>query len=167
MRSGALDCSRNDISYALIRAAISGSPIARSRSRFEAPDRIQRVALQSGIDARGVLDEEHRGPLRAKRHALIDRGQEAAVEAGRSAAYPGLAKDDVGREVLRVAAQAVGDPRSHARFSELQMTGVQKELRRGMIECVGVDRLDDRDVVGDRAEVRQHFRNLRPARPVS
>ena len=46
------------------------------------------------------------------------------------------------------------------------MAGVHEDLRRRVVELVGLHRADDRDVVGDRREVRQQLGDLGARLPV-
>ena len=160
--SGALDCMRKAISNELIRVAISGSPTASRRHLVERAERVERVALQLGVDAGRVGEVEDRVALAAERDALVDGGQEAAAPVGGAAARSPSAgaEDDEAGQVLRLAAQAVGRPGAQARPAELLRAGVHEDLRRRVVERVGDHRLDDRDVVDDLGEVRQQLGEL-------
>ena len=112
----------------------------------------------------GIRDVQHRVALRAALHALIDARQKAAAPQRLAAVgpLPRLDQHDEARQILVLAAQAVRQPRAHARPAELRRAGVEEELRRRVVELVGAHRLDDRDVVDDRRQVRQQVRYLTP-----
>ena len=64
---------------------------------------------------------------------------------------------DERRQILVLAAQTVADPRAHARPAGLLAAGLDEGDGRIVIDGVGVDRLDDGDVVDDLGGVRQQF----------
>ena len=128
-------------------------------------DRRQRVALDLFVDALRVPQVEDRLAGVVELHPLVHRGEEARAPVGGAAGgavRPGV-EDHEGGEVARFAPQAVRHPRSHARPAELRRAGVHEDLRRGVVEGIGVHGLQDRDVVGDAGEVREQLRELRPA----
>jgi hypothetical protein len=45
----------------------------------------------------------------------------------------------------------------------LSEAGVEEDLRRAVVELIGVHRLDDAEIIDDGREVRQHLGQLRPA----
>ena len=95
---------------------------------IEISNGVDRLALARGGDALGVGEIEDRVPVAAERHALV-RGREKAgapvYGATTGAAGAGL-KDDKAGEILRFAAEAVRDPRAHARPAELAGAGVHE-----------------------------------------
>ena len=99
------------------RRRSSGSPNSSSVCSLSFAQRVQvaRGAVRRG-EARRVRQVQHRVADRAELHALETRGQEAAapqavVERLPAAALPGRDHDHERGQVLRVAAQAIGDPR--------------------------------------------------------
>ena len=78
---------------------------------------------------------------------------------------------DERRQVLVLAAQAVADPRPHAGVARLLVAGVHVGDRRVVVDRLGVHRLDDAHLVGDRLHVREQVAHPRavlaaaPARP--
>ena len=102
-------------------------------------------------------------------HALVDRGQEGGPPtrvAGKDLNRTRLQDDEAG-QVAVLAAQTVGQPRSHAGPSDQVMARVHEQLCRCVIELLGVDGLDDGDVVHDLCEVRQQLREFGPGLTVS
>ena len=91
--------------------------------------------------------------------------QETAAPVRRAAArafLPGV-EDDVGRQVLRLAAESVSAPRAEARPSELHRAGVHENLRRRVIKRIRVHRLYNGEVIDHSGEVRKQFGKLRAA----
>ena len=142
--------------------AISGSPTLLEPQLVERPDGVERVALEVGVDAAGVREVEHGIAAGAELDALVDRRQEAAAPVRVAAAGPLVARaeDDEAGQVLRLAAQAVGDPGAHARPAEDLRAGAHHDLPGRVVERVGDHPLDDGDVVDDRREVRQQLGEL-------
>ena len=66
-------------------------------------------------------------------------------------------------QILRLAAQAVKHPGAERRAAELNAAGEQQQLPRVMVERVGVHRAHQRDVVGDRSQVRHQLGKLHAA----
>ncbi len=60
---------------------------------------------------------------------------------------------------LILGPQSVVQPRSDARSAEPTKPAEHEHLRGTVIELVGVQRLDQRDLVGDRLQMRQQIRN--------
>ena len=69
-------------------------------------------------------------------------------------------------QILRIGAESVNRPRAHARTPGNLRTGIHKHVRRVVVDRVGVHRLDDGDVVDDRAGVRQQFAEPGPGSAV-
>ena len=63
---------------------------------------------------------------------------------------PGHSDDEAG-QVLVLGAQAVGDPRAHARPRQRALAAVHQQQRRLVVRDVGVHRADDADVVDARS----------------
>ena len=89
------------------------------------------------------------------------RRQEAAAPEARedrlARVLAGALRDhrDERRQVFVLAAEAVADPRAHARVAGLLVAGVDERDGRVVVDRLGVHRFDDADVVGDRLHVRQ------------
>ena len=125
----------------------------------QAAQRVQRIALQLRIDSARIRQVEHRIAGAPELHTLIDGGQEAAAPAGIAAAGALLAGagHDESRQILRLAAQAVGDPGAHARPAELLRPRIHEELSGRVVECVGHHGLDYRHLVYDLGKMRNQL----------
>ena len=100
----------------------------------------------------------------AQRRAAVHRRQEAAaVVAGAAAGSLGAGQHDIARQIGGFAAQTVQRPRAEAGPAELLRAGVHHDLRRGVIDGLGVQRADQAEVVGDFRGVRQDFAQLHAA----
>ena len=97
--------------------------------------------------------------MAAQGHALVGARQHAAAPEGGAATGAARAalQDDEAGEVGALAAEAVGHPGAHARAAEQAAAGVHEELRRGVVEEVGLAGLDEAEVVGNRGRVREHI----------
>ena len=142
--------------------AISGSPTAPRCCRFSAPIRSSESRWQPAIDARGAGHVQDRVALGAERHALVRRRQEAAGPVGRAAAdarSPRTARRSRAGRRTRCPARRS----THAPMLGRPNCGepvLRKICAGAWLNCVGVDRLDDRDVVDDPRQVRQQLREL-------
>ena len=107
------------------------------------------------VHAGRVGQEQHRVALGAQRHALVLAGQEAgAPEAvverlGLLAAGPGRSHHDEGGQVLVLGAQAVAEPGAEAGPAGELMAGADVGDGRVVVDRLGLDGLDDGDVVDD------------------
>ena len=123
------------------------------------------MAPRLSVHAGGIGDIQHRIPLRAALHALVDARQEARSEAARAAVgldSRGDENDEAG-EILVLAPQAVGRPAPQARPARSRGTGVEEELRRGVVELVGVHAADDTQPVGDALQIGDRVGKLHAA----
>ena len=111
---------RKAISYCAMRVAISGSPILGNCSSFNSasPSSISRRSV--AVDARRIGEIQHRIAAAAELDALMARRQKAAapqaieqplVRVGAAAVRD---HDDERRQIVRVVAEAVGEPRPQA-----------------------------------------------------
>ena len=92
---------------------------ARSVAWFTRPSASSPLRCSSLGDAGRVLQVQHRLALVAEQHAGVDAGQKAALpQRGAAARAAAGGEHDVARQVLRLAAQAVGQPRAHAGQAE-------------------------------------------------
>src|SRR5208283_183836 len=105
----------------------------------------------------------------AELDALVKSGQEAAAPIGIAAAGAFLAggKDDETGQVLRLAAQAVGDPRADAGPAKDLRPGVHHDLARSVVERIRDHRADDGDIIDYLSQVREQLRQFRAALAVS
>src|SRR5205814_851778 len=128
-------------------------------------DGVNRLPLARGADAGWVAQVQDRIAAAAQRHPLKARRQETAAPVHRAAARSARAalQYDEARQILRLAPDAVSDPRAHARPAELAGTGVHEQLRRRVIEQAGRCRMHERDVVHDARGVREQFADPRAA----
>ena len=132
---------------------------------IEIADGVDGLALARGGDALGVGEIEDRVAVAAERYALVRGREEARAPvdgATAGAARAGLEDDEAG-EILRFAAEAVRDPRAHARAAELAGAGVHEQLRGRVIEQISGARFDECDVVDDAGRVREKIRDPRAA----
>ena len=145
-----------------MRVAISGSPASARRTRFRSVTRSSDSRRAPRVHAVGVRDEQDRVALRAELDALVDRRQKSAAPARLAAVGRVLAREqhDEAGQVAALAAEPVGQPGAHARPAEHLAAGVHEDLPGRMVELRRVHRADDRDVVGDRRQVRQQLREL-------
>ena len=112
------------------------------------------------IDAGRIADVVHRVAGRVELHALKLAGQEAAVplprrDRLRRARAGSTGQHDEAGQVIAFAAQAVVDPRAHARAAGDGRARVHEGVGRVVIDLLGLHRADDADVVGDAADVGQ------------
>ena len=122
---------------------------------------VERVALQAGIDARGVVHVEDGRALIAQADAGVDRRQEPArPERGPAAEAASGAHDHEGGEVLGFGPETVEHPGTEAGASGLREAGIEEDLGRGVVELVGAHRAHQADVVHDFGQMRQHFGDL-------
>ena len=127
-------------------------------------NQVERFALGAIVVACRIGNMQDRIPLAAKPHALVNRRQETGTPHRRPAAeIPSALQDHERRQVVSFAAQPVAEPRSHAGTTRDAAAGVDEQLGRRVIEQVGVDRFDDRDLIDDACQMRHDFGKLRPA----
>ena len=135
---------------------------------IERADQVERVALKLASTPGGLETLRIGIALVAQADAGIDRRQEPARPVGRAAADAAAGRHhDEGGQVAGLRAETVDDPRTKARPARLRKTRVEEDLRRRVIELVGVHRLDDADVVDDLRQVRQHLGQFRAALAVA
>ena len=117
---------------------------------------IERHAAHLAVHAGRVGNIEHRVALGAALHALVDGRQEAGAERILAAVGLRAAGDqhDEAGQVLVLGAQAVGDPRAHRRAARPRRAGEDQQLGRGVVELVGVHRVDEAQLVGHLGQVR-------------
>jgi hypothetical protein len=111
------------------------------------------LALGAG-DAMRVGEKVHRVALGTEFDALVDGGQEPAAP-GAVARSENLSGDegDEGGEVLAFAAEPVADPGTDTGTAEAGEAGEGEKLGGGVVELVGVERLDETQLVGDALQV--------------
>ena len=118
--SGTLVCMRKASSYCAMRVAISGLCTSASLRSIEPADRVDDVLLLRAIDAGRIADVVHRVALRDRTGTPWKRlGRKPLChwrdEIGCGSARAGAAGEhDEAGQVVRFAAEAVGDPRAHA-----------------------------------------------------
>ena len=132
--------------------------------RVEPVERVERGSLRFPVDPLGVGEIEDRIAGAAKGGAAVEGGEEAGAVVARSAAgASGAGQHDIAGKILRLAPQAVERPGPEARPAELLRAGVHQNLRRRVIDRVGLHRTDDADVVGDSPDVGQQLARIEPA----
>ena len=99
----------------------------------------------------------------------MDGGEESALPVGDagSGTLPAGLEDHEGRQVLGLGPQAVADPGTHAGLPGPRRAGVAEDLRRPVVEVVGGDGGDERQVVDDGRGVRKALGEGLPRLPVS
>src|SRR5262249_48298178 len=104
----------------------------------------------------------------AERNALMSRGQKSASPQRRPTARTARSgfEHDKTRQILRLAADAVGDPRADARPSESRRPGIHETLRRTVIEIFRGDAREERKIVHDAADVGQQLGDMLSGLPV-
>ena len=105
-----------------------------------------------------VVDVQHRIVGRAELDALMMRRQEARApdrRVLRHALRDARVHDDEVRQVAVVGAERVADPGAGRRPARELKARVQELRRRVVIDVLGVHALDEAELVGDRARVRQ------------
>ena len=150
-----------------MRASISGSPscLGRVRVQVAAAGRACSRRL-SRDDAGGVAEVQHGVLAGAELHALVLRRQEAAAPQAGVERLVDLARrdeHDERRQVLVVAAEAVVQPRAHARPAGDLRAGLEERDRRVVVDRLGVHRADEAEVVDDLGGVRQQLADPRAA----
>ena len=129
----------------------------------ELVQRVERLPPARAIHAPGVREEEDGIARRSALDTLIDRGQEAAApdalaRVGRLAA---AGEHHEPGQVLVLGAQSVGRPGAQRRAAELGGARVQEELGGGVVELVGLHRLDHGEVVDHPRQVLPDLAQLR------
>ncbi len=117
----------------------------------ELSQRVDEVGLALAADAIRTRQVQNRVAAAAERHPLIRRRQKPArperVPSARTARS--RLQHDEARQVLGFAPQSVGDPGSHAWPAGGIEAAVHEELRRPVIEDVGLHAANPTDVVDD------------------
>ena len=153
--SGTEVCIRKAISYWAIRAWVSGSANWRYScwlSRLSASSDRRRVAASTPV---GIREVQHRVAVGPQRHALMPAGQiarapEPVVDRLRLlAAGPGRRHHHEGGQVAVHRPQAVAQPRAQAGAARELVPRADISDRRVVVDRLGPDRLDQRDVVDD------------------
>ena len=135
-----------------MRAASSSS----SRRLFQAvlvelAEQVERGPLLGVGQVRGAVEVVDRVALRLERRALVDAGQEARAPVLRvalgQAAAERVVHHDERRQVLALAAQAVGDPRADAGKAHAGHAGVDLEQGGRVVVRVGAARVDEGHLV--------------------
>ena len=128
---------------------------------------VEHGATLRAIDAGRVVQIEHRIRAGPEADTLMGGGQKAAAPEARedrlARIFPRALRDhrDEGGEVLVLAAEAVARPRAHAGVAGKLIPGVHERDRRVVVDGLGVQRLDEADVVGDCLMVRQQIADPR------
>ena len=73
---------------------------------------------------------------------------------------------DVAGQIIAWAAEAIVEPRPHARVAKLLCAGVDIGDRRIVVDRLGIDAADERHLVGERGDVRQNLAVICAALPV-
>src|SRR5581483_3807225 len=121
--------------------------------------------LELGVDALRVIDVENGVTHRVQFHALVFAGQDAGGPLPRGerlhlAAAAGRQQNYEARQILRVRAEAVEDPGTHARPAGYDGAGVHHAMRGVVIDLLGPHGADDADVVRHAADVGEQAYHL-------
>ena len=117
-------------------------------------DKDEGLPLRHRVDPDGDDDVQDGLAIAAEGYALVLRRQEARAPQGGAAAQSAAALEhDKGRQVVGLGADSVAEPGAHAGAAGDAAAAVHEELRRGVVEEIRVDGLDDGDVVDDLCEV--------------
>ena len=97
----------------------------------------------------------------SKGNAVVNGWKEpTSIVAGPGAGAFGAAEDDVSRKVFAFVAESVETPGSEAGSAELRMTGVEHELRRSVVDRIGLHGLNEAEVVNVFGDIGQEFAEL-------
>ena len=129
----------------------------------EAGEGVEHRAAGGGVDAGGVVEEEHGVALRAKGDAVVAAGEKAcaphAREEGLRGGFRGplWREDDEGGEIVVLAAEAVGEPGTEAGFAGELAAGHEERAGGVVVDGVGVDGADDGEVIDELGGPREEF----------
>ena len=131
----------------------------------ERDDRVDVGALLRARDATGVVQVVHGVAATVELHALETARQKSAAplpcrDRLRRTAGARRHHHDEAREIFRLAAKPVVDPRAHARATGDLRARVHEHVRRVVVDRVGRHRAHKADVVDHRAEVRKQRADL-------
>ena len=105
-------------------------------------------------------------PRRADGRALIDRREEGIAEIPRTAIPQRRCHRDEARQVCVLRAQPVIHPRAHARAHERRGAAMQEERRRSMRHALGVQRMDETQIIHMPRHLGKEFAHPASAVPV-
>ena len=116
----------------------------------------------------GRLEVDDRRRAAAEERPLVMRGQEPGPPAGRApfGRSLGLGHHDIGRQVVALGAQAVGDPAPQA--GETHHDPARRHLIHGrrVDHAIGIARSNQRDIVGVGVQVRHEVRHVHSRLPI-
>ena len=90
-------------------------------------------------------------------HRLVPRWQEGTAIEPNAAVHRGIVQGHIGRQIRILTAQSVTDPGSHAGANKGCFAGVQSEYRLTMRLTLGVQALDEAELVDDACSLRKEF----------
>src|SRR6185295_10362101 len=99
--------------------------------------------------------------FRTALHTLINSGEKAAAPntfAGIGSGAPG-GEHDKSRQVTVFSSQSIRHPGAHARPAEAWTAGVHEQLRRRMVELIGVNSLQKSEFISCACYMRQMIRD--------
>ena len=138
------------------------------RSLIQGAQCVEHGATVLGTDAGRVLDVQHGVANMSQCDTGIFAGEKTArphsCEQGLSSGtrFPGRRQDNKTRQVIALAAQAIREPGTKTRLAGDFAAGHDERTRRVMIDRVGVDRLDQGDVVDAFGRVGHQLAHPRP-----
>jgi hypothetical protein len=126
---------------------------------------LERFALGGVAHARRILDVQHGVAEGVQLHALEFAGQDAArpLARGDGLHLPALAgghQHHKAGQVIRLGAQSVEYPRSHAGAARDDGAGVHQRVGGVVIDLLGPHGAHDADIVGHAADVRKQRADL-------
>ena len=140
-----------------------GVAVAFSGEVVELAEGVEHRAARGGIDAGGVVEEQYGIALGAEGDAVVGGRKETAAPHAREERLGGDLRGEFGSEhdergqVVALAAEAVGEPGTEARFAGDFAAGHQKSARGIVVDRIGMDGADDGDVVDDLGGPREQF----------
>ncbi len=109
------------------------------------------------VEGETLAERVAKGPLPVEEALEVSHQIAEGLEAAHPPGSEASQCEDHARRVAALAAQAVGQPGSHAGTPDELMPRVHEQLSRSMIELFGRHRLDDRDIVHHLRKVRQQL----------
>jgi hypothetical protein len=137
-------------------------------NRIEVLERVQSLATHPAIDSLGVRQVKDRIPTGPALNPLIHTGQKTTSPKtlARIGRFATRKQDDIPWQILVLGTQPVGRPSPQRRVPQTRLPGMNKQLRRRVIELVGLHRTDNRYIIGMLGQPRQELGHPLPALPM-
>ena len=154
------------VSHLIGRHARRDFRIARLRQlrQIQIPNRLDRLRLRVRRNSLRPRQIQNRISARPERHTLIRRRQKSAGPQRRPATRPPRTRlqHHKPRQIVRLAADPVRDPRAHARPPKPRRPRIRKTFRRTVVEVLRRNALQKRDIVRNPRDMRNQFGKPRP-----